>query len=163
MKKQIEIRFQLNAFDTISELDIPDQILLERAVDAAKHAYAPYSGFNVGAAVLLEGGMIVIGSNQENAAYPSGLCAERVAIFAAGAQFPGISIKSIAITANSKNVAILSPVAPCGACRQVLVEYEKKNGNPIKLILKGEHGKVFSIDSVVDLLPLVFDSSNLGI
>lgn len=163
MNKKIEINILLNEYDNVSELNQEEQLLLKRASDAAKQAYAPYSGFNVGAAVLLEDGTIVIGSNQENAAYPSGLCAERVAVFAAGAQFPGLKIKSIAITANSKNVKISSPVPPCGACRQVLAEYENKNGDPIKLILKGEEGKILSTDSVVSLLPLVFDSSNLGI
>lgn len=162
MRKKIEINIQLNEYDNISELDGEEQLLLKKATEAAATAYAPYSGFNVGAAVLLEDGAIVIGSNQENAAYPSGLCAERVAVFAAGSQFPGLKIKSIAITAKSKNINISSPVPPCGACRQVLAEYENKNGNPIKLILRGEKGKVLTTDSVLNLLPLVFDSSNLG-
>ncbi|MDQ3190903.1 MAG: cytidine deaminase [Bacteroidota bacterium] len=162
MSKKIRINIILDEFDTVSELNQQEQLLLEKASEAARNAYAPYSGFNVGASVLLENGTIVIGSNQENAAYPSGLCAERVAIFAAGAQYPNVKIKTIAITANSKNVKIDTPVAPCGSCRQVLAEYEKKNGGPIKLVLKGEQGKIITMDSVLTLLPLVFSSSNLG-
>ncbi len=162
MSKKTEINILLDEYDNVSELHQQEQLLLEKASEAAKNAYAPYSEFNVGAAVLLENETIVIGSNQENAAYPSGLCAERVAIFAAGSQFPGIKIKIIAITANSKKIKIDSPVAPCGACRQVLAEYEKKNNGPIKIVLKGEEGKIITIDSVLALLPLVFTSSNLG-
>jgi cytidine deaminase len=148
--------------EDVSSLKREERRLLEKASEASKNAYAPYSGFNVGAAVELEDGTIIIGNNQENAAYPSGLCAERVAIFSAGAQHPDKKIKSVAITAFSGKVKVSSPIAPCGACRQVIAEYEKRNQAPIRLILKGEEGVIITIESASSLLPLIFDRSSLG-
>jgi cytidine deaminase len=148
--------------DDVSSLKKEERKLLERASEASKNAYAPYSNFNVGAAVELEDGTIVTGNNQENAAYPSGLCAERVAIFSAAAQHSGKKMKAIAITAFSGKVKVTSPIAPCGACRQVIAEYEKRYQSPIRLILKGEEGGVITIDSASSLLPLIFDRSSLG-
>lgn len=124
-------------------------------------AYAPYSGFFVGAAVLLENGEIVRGSNQENAAYPSGLCAERVALFAASAMFPGVSMKMIAISAKASGKQPASPVAPCGACRQVILEYEELQQKPIRILLSNESGKIIIIEKSKDLLPLAFSGSSL--
>ncbi|WP_373516316.1 cytidine deaminase [Pricia sp.] len=160
MQKQ-KLSFELTIFDGLAELLKEDQDLIAKAVGARKNAYAPYSNFQVGAAVLMENGEVVIGSNQENASYPSGLCAERVAVFQAGALYPGVQIKAVAITATSKNHVVDSPAAPCGNCRQSMLEYETKQKKPIKLILMGETGKVIQCNSIADILPLGFDSSFL--
>lgn len=160
MQKQ-EIRFDLTIFEGVSELSENDQSLMAKAVEARKKAYAPYSNFQVGAAVLMDNGQTVIGSNQENASYPSGLCAERVAVFQAGALYPNIPIKAVAISAASKNYRVDSPAAPCGNCRQSILEYETKQQRPIRLLMMGETGKVFQCDAIADILPLGFDSSFL--
>ncbi len=160
MQKQ-KLSFELTIFDDLAELSENDQNLMSKAIAARKNAYAPYSNFQVGAAVLMENGKTVIGSNQENASYPSGLCAERVAIFQAGALYPGIQIKAVAITATSKNHVVDSPAAPCGNCRQSMLEYETKQKKPIKLFMMGETGKVLQCNSIADILPLGFDSSFL--
>lgn len=160
MKKQ-KMSFELTIFDTLSELLEDDQTLLLKAVAVRKNAYAPYSNFQVGAAVLLENGKTVIGNNQENASYPSGLCAERVAVFQAGALYPNVSIHTVAISATSKNFVVDSPAAPCGNCRQSMLEYERRQEKPIKLLLMGETGKIFQCNSISDILPLGFDSSFL--
>jgi len=124
-------------------------------------AYAPYSEFFVGAAVLLENDEIITGSNQENGAYPSGLCAERVAVFAASAMFPGVPMKMIAVSATSTRLKMEEPVSPCGACRQVLLEYEILQKKPIKVLLSKEDGKILIIEKVHDLLPLSFSGDEL--
>lgn len=160
--KKSKITFELTVYDGPGELPTGEQTLMSAAVAARKNAYAPYSNFQVGAAVLMENGKTVIGSNQENASYPSGLCAERVAVFQAGALHPGVAIKAIAITATSKNYEVTTPAAPCGNCRQSILEYEVKQKSPIKLLLMGETGKVFQCDSIADVLPLGFDSSFLS-
>jgi len=154
-------KFEYKEFTSAELLEVNDKLLLSMAVEASEHAYAPYSEFRVGAALLLENGEIVTGNNQENAAYPSGLCAERVAMFYASAKFPGIPFKAIAITANSDKIAISQPVSPCGACRQVMLEYEILSKNPIKVILAGKSGPIFVIDSVTDLLPFSFGPNEL--
>lgn len=148
-------------YDSLEELPEDDRYLMERAVLARAKAYAPYSDFHVGAAVLLANGKIVTGNNQENASYPSGLCAERVAVFYAGAQYPGVAITSVAISAASKNYQVETPAAPCGNCRQALSEYEVKQKSPIKVLLMGESGEVYQCRSIADILPLGFDSSYL--
>ncbi|MDE7180653.1 MAG: cytidine deaminase [Muribaculaceae bacterium] len=131
---------------------------VRRLIDAAKEmtagSYAPYSNFNVGAAILLEDGTIVRGANQENAAYPSGICAERTACYQAGALHPGVAMKRIAIAAATDGKFQKNPISPCGACRQALMEYENKFG-PIEVVLYGENG-VYVIPSVASLLPLTF-------
>ncbi|MBU2997174.1 cytidine deaminase [Cellulophaga baltica] len=142
-------------------MESEDITLMEQAVGARSNAYAPYSNFQVGAAVLLENGEVIIGNNQENASYPSGLCAERVAIFHAGAKFPGITIKAIAITATSKNFVVDEPAAPCGNCRQAMIEYEQKQKTPVKILMMGEKGNVIKFNSLSDILPLAFDNSFL--
>jgi cytidine deaminase len=142
--------------DSPDELHLDDLNLLNVATDSLKSAYAPYSHFKVGSAILLENGVIIAGSNQENMAFPSGLCAERVALFAAASQHPGITIKAIAITAQSQNFPVKEPVSPCGACRQAMIEYETNQGKPIKLILGCETGKIILVTKVGDLLPLSF-------
>lgn len=148
-------------YTSLETLEKEDSELMKAAVEARKNAYAPYSNFQVGAAVLLENGEVVIGSNQENAAYPSGLCAERVAIYHASAKYPGVTIKSVAISATSKNYVVDKPAAPCGNCRQSMIEYEQKQKQPIKILLMGEKGEVLKIDSLLDILPLAFDNSFL--
>lgn len=148
-------------YDSENELDIDTFKLLLSARQAAESAYAPYSNFFVGAAILLENGVIVKGSNQENAAYPSGLCAERTAIFAAGANYPTQKILMVAVTAKRKNESLFLAANPCGACRQVLSEYENKQNQPIKVIMEAGNGKVYTCDSVNMLLPLKFSSENL--
>lgn len=143
------------------ELGGEEQALLRLAREAAKSAYAPYSKFYVGAALLLENGKTVCGNNQENIAFPSGLCAERVAFFSAGAQYPGVAIKTIAVTARSNDFAIDKPVTPCGDCRQVMAEYEDLYKGNIRVILSGETGKIFIVNSIKDLLPLMFSGEGL--
>ncbi|SDG90756.1 cytidine deaminase [Psychroflexus sediminis] len=158
-EKQISTSLQL--FDSVSEL--PDQIqkLMHKAVEARLTAYAPYSKFKVGAALLLENGEVVAGSNQENASYPSGLCAERTAIYAAGANYPDQKIKALAITATSEKHDVLEPVAPCGACRQAIAEYEQKQNEPISIYFTGTSGKVIGVKSLLEILPLAFNNKFL--
>ena len=160
MKKR-ELKTVFIEYDTIEELSSEDKKLIIMAKKAAETAYAPYSDFYVGATVLLENGVCVKGNNQENVAYPSGLCAERVAVFAASSQYPGVAIKTIAISAKSKKFKVNSPVTPCGACRQVLAEYEHLQKQPIRIILSGEEGKILIIDKVEGLLPLSFKADKL--
>lgn len=162
MAKQITGNYTYEVFESANTLNKADLDLLNAARHAIANAYAPYSGFNVGAAVLLDDGTIVTGNNQENAAYPSGLCAERVAIFYASSQHPTKKVIAIAISATSKHQAVNIPVPPCGACRQALAEYEIKFETPIRLIMSGQSGEVFISPSVSNLLPLLFSSKNLG-
>ena len=162
MAKQITGNYTFDVFDSINNLNSEDQTLLTAAINAINNAYAPYSNFYVGAAVLLENGKIITGNNQENAAYPSGLCAERVAIFYASSQYPGIKIKSIAVSANSKKYNINYPIAPCGSCRQAISEYEVKMDSPIRLIMFGESGEIYISPSISNLLHLMFSSKNLS-
>jgi cytidine deaminase len=129
-------------FDSLDELPVIDKELLKAAVDALKGSYAPYSEFHVGCALRLANGEIIKGSNQENIAYPSGLCAERVAIFHAGAAYPGIEIEAMAITVKSENYTVTEPGMSCGACLQSISEYEQKQKKPIRTILRGDTGPV---------------------
>ena len=156
-----ELRFQITVYKNLNELAPKDKALMLQAVSARKNAYAPYSNFRVGAAVSLANNEVVIGSNQENASYPSGLCAERVAIFHAGAKFPNVSVNTVAISAASDNYEVTSPAAPCGNCRQAMYEYEFKQKQPIRLLLMGEKGSIIECSSVDDILPLGFNSSFL--
>ena len=159
--KKIEIKSSYELYDSMESLNQEDKALLEKAIEVRETAYAPYSKFKVGTAILLENGTYVLGSNQENAAYPSGLCAERVALFAAGAQHPGVTIKKMALTAKSPSQVLKNPISSCGACRQSIAEYEIKQQQPIEIIFMGETGKVAKVDSVKTLLPLLFESSSL--
>lgn len=137
------------------------QQLMGQAVAVRKTSYAPYSRFHVGAALLLDNGKTVLGANQENAAYPSGLCAERVAVFSAGANYPGAKIVRMAITAASEQKEVTEPIPPCGACRQSIAEYELKQGQPIEIWFMGEAGKLYKSDSLKNLLPFMFGSEYL--
>lgn len=159
--KKVSITCSFDVFE--STQDLPQEVasLMQEAVDARKVAYAPYSKFRVGAAILLENGEVVIGSNQENAAYPSGLCAERTAIFYAGAKYPNVPFKMIAISATSDTNPTLSPIPPCGACRQSIAEYESRQSYPVELYFMGESGKVYRSESLENLLPLSFDKNVL--
>ena len=159
--KSITISTQLSVFENMEELPLPIRALMEEAICARKKAYAPYSKFRVGAALLLDNGKIVIGSNQENAAYPSGLCAERVAIFQAGAIYPEAKIIKMAITAASDNNQTIAPIPPCGACRQSIAEYEFKQNEPIEIYFMGEIGAIHKSDSLKNLLPFSFDKNFL--
>jgi cytidine deaminase len=159
--KKIEIKTQITVFDSIDELSKVEKSLMDKAFEAKETAYAPYSKFKVGAALLLENGTIVSGSNQENAAYPSGMCAERVAIWKASSDFPSQKIIAIALTASSSSQITKEPVAPCGGCRQALLEYELNQKSKIKVFFMGEVGKVIKTNSILDLLPIAFDKSFL--
>jgi cytidine deaminase len=134
---------------------------MDHAISARSKAYAPYSKFTVGCALMTASGALVLGNNQENAAYPSGLCAERVAIFAAGANYPGEEILKMAITASPIDNSLKKPVPPCGACRQSIAEYEKKQETPIEIIFMGASGMIYRSASISDLLPLIFDRKYL--
>jgi cytidine deaminase len=157
------IQFEFEVFDDLQALEAGERKVLELAIAARSQAYAPYSGFQVGACVQLENGKLVSGANQENAAYPSGLCAERVAMFHAGAQFPEIPFEILAISAsNTKGGPISTPVGSCGACRQVIHEYRTRFAKPFVILLYGDSGQVFRISEPLDLLPLSFDANLLG-
>ena len=159
--KELKIESTLFVFDSLQ--DVPEDIknLMNHAIKARNNAYAPYSNFNVGAAILLDSGEIISGSNQENASYPSGLCAERTAIYYAGAKYPDSKMMKMAITASSQNNPTKSPIPPCGACRQAISEYEVKQELPIEIYFMGETGKVIKSNSIANLLPFVFDKSFL--
>lgn len=159
--KKITITTQFSVFDSIEVLPEAIQSLMNQAIEVRKKAYAPYSKFRVGAAILLDNGKVVLGSNQENAAYPSGLCAERVAVFQAGAIYPEATIVKMAITAASDTNPTQSPIPPCGACRQSLSEYEIKQGSPIEIYFMGEVGEIYKSDSLKNLLPFMFDKNLL--
>jgi cytidine deaminase len=155
MKKEI-FQLEMNLYENSNELQTTDIHLLSEAKKAATNAYAPYSRFKVGAAVLLANGEIVIGNNQENAAYPSGLCAERVALFHASAVYPNVAVLAIAVTAISEKSIIDEPITPCGSCRQVMAEYEKKSKSDMKVIMQGQEGPVLIAPSMRTLLPFSF-------
>ena len=159
--KKIHLESTLEVYDSVGQLPESIQELINKAQQARNSAYAPYSRFKVGACVLLEDGNYIIGSNQENAAFPSGLCAERVTVYAAGANFPNQKIVAMAIVAGSIDHANQKPIPPCGACRQALAEYEVKQTDSISLFFMGTDGKVVKSPSVENLLPLVFDKSYL--
>ena len=154
-EKKIELSFILAH---LSELSAEEQQLVANAKSALKTAYAPYSGFLVGASVLLENGEIINGSNQENVAYPSGLCAERVALFYAGAKYPDVKVKTVAVSVLSKNFEVTDVISPCGACRQVMAEYEDKQEQAIKVILHSPTDEVLIANTVEDFLPFMFKS-----
>ena len=156
-----KITVALTEFENLEELSSQDRSLMIRAIEARKNAYAPYSSFNVGAAIRLENGEVVIGNNQENASYPSGLCAERVAVFQAGARFPKVVIEAIAISAASENHEVTTPAAPCGNCRQSISEYEFRQKKPISIFMMGKTGKIVKSNSIADLLPMAFDGTLL--
>ena len=156
MKEQkIELRYEVF---TLDELNVEDKQLMEAAREATLRSYAPYSRFRVGAAALLENGVVVTGTNQENVASPSGLCAERTTLFYANSQYPDQRVRALAIAAcHADKAGIYTPISPCGACRQVMLETENRYGFPIRILLCGEK-EVYVIKSARDLLPFAFDN-----
>ena len=154
---QTKLVINYQEFDSPAEMSPEDQELIAAAHEARKGSYSPYSNFQVGAALRLDNGLIVKGANQENAAYPSGLCAERTAMFWASANYPDIPFDTLAISAADHGVLCELPASPCGSCRQVMAEYQKKYGRPLKVILVGEK-RIRKFDKVEDLLPIIFDS-----
>jgi cytidine deaminase len=155
-----ELRIFVYEYNSVWDLPEADQQLVMAARETAKDAYAPYSGFFVGAALRLADGKIVSGNNQENAAYPTGLCAERVALFYAHANFPGLSVQALAVTASNINGIVDGPVSPCGSCRQALIESEVRYKQPIRIILDGKK-KIHVLENTGNLLPFAFKPESL--
>ncbi len=160
MASELNINISLDVLETV-ELSEQEREAMQLAQDAAKDAYAPYSNYLVGATLLLEDGTYFKGSNQENAAYPSGLCAERTALFGMSANHPNKKIKLIAVTARRREEKNFLPAMPCGACRQVMAEYEHKQQEKIPVLLQGPDAKFYRFRAVSDLLPFLFTSDNL--
>jgi cytidine deaminase len=158
--KQINIHSTITIL-TEQELNAIELDLKNQAFEARSKAYAPYSKFTVGAALLLDNEVVVKGSNQENAAYPSGLCAERVAIYYAGANYPDAKILKMFITASPQDRDLELPIPPCGSCRQAIAEYEFKQDIPIEIFFMGAKGDIYKSDSLKNLLPFVFDKNHL--
>ena len=159
--KHASLNIPVQIFPDRKSLDPDDATLLESAHSAAENAYAPYSKFRVGAAIRLSNGQTVIGSNQENASFPAGICAERVALSAASSLFPGIAIMGLALTYINESSVSDHPISPCGICRQSLAEYEQRFGQSIRLILGGISGEIFIINRATDLLPFAFNGQEL--
>jgi cytidine deaminase len=159
--KTLTFSCNVTVIDALENFTEKEQELIKSARNAVKLSYAPYSKFHVGSAVLLHSGEIIIGNNQENVAYPSGLCAERVALFYAAATKPNEKIDAIAIVAQAENFEVKEPVAPCGACRQVMGEYEKNQNQNIKVIMMAEGEQYYVVESCKSLLPLIFEADQL--
>lgn len=159
--KEISITSTVEVYSGHSELSIEERELLAAAQKTAERAYAPYSGFRVGAILRLEDGTIVSGNNQENVAYPSGLCAERVALFRAGADYPGVGATHLVIACQSDNFLVDRPITPCGACRQVIAEFELRTGKAIRILMSGAKGEIYAMKGISGLLPLAFEAAEL--
>lgn len=159
IRKKIEIDFE--EYKAVSDLSTRAQELCHKAAEALNSSFSPYSQFKVGTAIALADGEIVLGSNQENIAYPSGLCAERVALFYIGHQKPGVAIEQMAITAQTSHFDIENPITSCGACLQVMVEFERRQGSPIEVLFYCLGGKVLKVPSVQSLMPFAFIEDNL--
>jgi cytidine deaminase len=159
MQKEFTLSYEEYASD--AELAPADAELLRAARDATAHAYAPYSHFRVGAAARLVNGAVITGTNQENASYPAGICAERTLLSVAGAQYPGVGIDTLAISYHNENGTSDRPISPCGICRQSLQEFEQRTGRPIRLILGGETGAVIVLGRSGLLLPFAFSADEL--
>ena len=155
--KEITLKINYTEYDSVKEMSKEDQELVKAALEAQKGSYSPYSKFQVGAALRLVDGTIVKGANQENAAYPSGLCAERTAMFWASANYPDVAFDTLAIAGADHGVLCESPASPCGSCRQVMAEYQKKYGRPLKTIWVGSK-RIRKFENVDDILPFIFDS-----
>ena len=159
--KESKFEFQYEVYNDINELTEKDAWLLTEARTVTENAYAPYSNFHVGAVAMLSNGEIVAGTNQENASYPVGICAERVLLGNAATLYPNISIETIAISYNSDTIKSDHPISPCGMCRQALLEYETRVKKPIRLILSGMEGKIQVIKTANFLLPFAFTPDEL--
>ncbi len=160
--KQITHSFDYQVFDSANELQTDDRELLQKAREAVSGSYAPYSRYHVGAAVKLANGIVFTGSNQENMSFPAGLCAERVAVFAAASNYPDVPVETVAITAIADEFEVSDPVPPCGMCRQAFMEYEMKFQHKIRIILGGHTGEVFVLHGMGSLLPLAFQEKGLA-
>ena len=159
--KSVSFQIPVQIFPDFKSLGVDDALLLEAAKKATGDAYAPYSKFRVGAAIRLSNGNILSGSNQENASFPAGICAERVVLSAASASFPGVAVTDMAVTYAYESGSGDRPISPCGICRQTLAEYEQRSGTAIRLILGGQSGEIFVIPKATDLLPFAFSSQEL--
>jgi cytidine deaminase len=162
MKKE-DYRFTYDVYDSIDELPEQDAWLLNKARQVTSHAYAPYSHFQVGAVARLQNGETVEGSNQENASFPLGLCAERVLLASVASRFPAVPINTIAVSYHNQNGDSSHPISPCGICRQNLLEYEARVKQPIRILLGGLEGKVYVIEKASMLLPLSFTADDMSI
>lgn len=160
--QQKTLREELTIYDNMEELVPEDMVLVQKAIEFLDLSYAPYSNFHVAAALRLENGEIISGANQENASYPLCLCAERVALHHAAMRFPKVKIQAMAITARNPNKSDMGPIPPCGACRQVIAEYEKLLDCDIRILLKGDKPQILELNSISQVLPLGFDSDFLG-
>lgn len=160
MKKQQQ-SFEYLSYDDISELEESDRALLQAARKVTEQAYAPYSNFRVGAVIQLANGQTVNGTNQENASFPVGICAERTAVSAAASLHPGVPIQTIAISYHNLEGSSNHPISPCGICRQTLAEYEQRQQQPIRLVMGGQNGKVLVLPAATLLLPLSFSAKDM--
>ncbi len=160
--KQQQFHFEYEVYDDSSELEADDAALLAKAREITAQAYAPYSNFHVGAVAKLQNGELVAGTNQENASYPVGICAERVLLGNAATQFPGIPIDTLAISYSNKDGKNDHPISPCGMCRQALLEYEERTAQPIRLLLAGQEGKIYIVKTTRWLLPFAFTKEELN-
>ncbi|MEO8823253.1 MAG: cytidine deaminase [Ginsengibacter sp.] len=159
--EKVKYSFNYEVFESIDQLNNEDADLLKEARATTQFAYAPYSNFKVGAFATLMNGKTISGTNQENASYPAGICAERTLMSSASSLFPNVGIKTIAISYNNGNGKSDHPISPCGICRQSFFEFQERTKNPIRLILSGMEGKVLIIENVADLLPLVFGAEDM--
>ncbi|WP_300599629.1 cytidine deaminase [Niabella sp.] len=162
MMKEKKFQFSYTLVEDSLALNEEDAALLQLARKTTKKAYAPYSRFNVACAAKLANGKTVVGSNQENASYPVGICAERALLATVGTQYADEPIVTLAVSYHSQNGSSNRPISPCGMCRQALSEYEKRTGSPIRLLLSGMEGPVYIINTIKDLLPLAFSNEDLG-
>ncbi len=160
MKKEFSL--SLDVYDSVDDLKADDGLLLKKAQEITSNAYAPYSQFQVGAVARMKNGEFISGTNQENASYPIGLCAERVLLSTASSLYPNMPIETIAISYNNSHGASDHPIAPCGICRQSLHEYEERMNHPIRLVLGGKVGKIYVIKQSGELLPLAFTKQELN-
>ncbi|MBK7149700.1 MAG: cytidine deaminase [Bacteroidetes bacterium] len=159
--KKRDVVSSFTVYDSAAELAAGDAVLLQKSVSELQHSYSPYSGFKVAATVLLANGEVLTGTNQENASYPVCMCAEGTVLGAVSSLYPGVAVLKMAVTVKSSQQSIAHPVAPCGLCRQRLLEYENRFQQNIKVIMAGESGEVLVADTVKDLLPLYFSGSDL--
>lgn len=157
----VEFSFRYTQYDALSELERADQDLIAMALEARSKAYAPYSGFSVGAALLLDSGEVICGNNQENAAFPAGLCAERVALFSAMSSHPEAKIIKIAVVGGKTGSKPRDLLTPCGSCRQALLEYEQRQQSAIPLIFQGQEGAFIEVQSIQHLMPFAFGADQL--
>jgi cytidine deaminase len=157
-----EYRFSYEVYESADELNREDAGLLKEARAVTQKAYAPYSHFSVGAVARLENGQLVSGTNQENASFPAGICAERVLLSTSSSLYPGVSIDTLAVSYHNENGPSDRPISPCGICRQSLQEFEQRTGRPVRLLLSGQEGRVYIIPQASLLLPFAFTSEELG-